>query len=248
MDFVNHWNQLFHIYKRCSRIGMLRRNGHAKWYWLGISLYAAISLLVFLGTYGDTYNIVITIVVEFMTAFIVGYVLSWKNGREVRDCSSFPVSERELYARYRMFKEDFKSNKTLSNLPIDDLLAWNDARFKKLDVSSVFHNPIFILVLSGVVSLVASTELVKGNSGFILVLFVFFLGGIVPLLWLLQDYLYSEKKQYFNICKFLKWIELDSKVVEGNSDQNSGPRLSICDVSKIRPFYRRKRLCGYCLR
>ncbi|WP_324011241.1 hypothetical protein [Aeromonas hydrophila] len=248
MDYVNHWNQLFYIYKQCSRIGMLKRNGHRKWYWLGVFLYAVLSILVFLGTQSSVYNVVITIATEFTIAFLVGYVLSWKNGREVKECSSLPISEKELYARYRMFRGDFSSDKTLSKLPINNLLAWNDARFKKIDVSSVFHNPIFILVLSAIVSLVASTELVKSNGSFTLVLVVFFIGGIVPLLWLLQDFLYSEKKQYFNICKFLQWIELDKEVVESNADQNAGPGLAISDGCKIRSFSRRKRPCGYCLR
>jgi len=85
MDYVNHWNQLFYIYKKCSRIGMLKRNGHRKWYWLGIFLYAVLSILVFLGTQSSVYNVVITIATEFTIAFLVGYVLSWKMAEKLKN-------------------------------------------------------------------------------------------------------------------------------------------------------------------
>lgn len=248
MDYVNHWNQLFSIYKQCSRIGILKRNGNVRWYWIGLSLYVFISLAIFFLTYDYIYNLMVTIVAEFAVAFVVGYALSWKNGQSVRDCSSLSIMERELYSSYRMFKLDFISSATLSTLDINDLLAWNEARFKKIEISSVFYNPIFILFLSGIMSLVASMELVKSNSGYVLSIIVLSMAGIVPLLLLLQDYLYSERKRYFNVCKFLKWIELDKKTVERNAERNSGPRLTIRDGSKIRPFSRRKKPCGYCLR
>ncbi|WP_421173998.1 hypothetical protein [Aeromonas enteropelogenes] len=247
MDHVNHWNQLFHMYKNCSRIGMLKRNGHKRWYWIGISSYVAISVLVFLWTKDSSYNLVLTIVTEFAVAFLVGYMLSWRIGRYAKECSSLSVSERELYARYRMFRMDFKSNRELSSISIDNLLAWNEARFKKLDILSLFHNPIFILILSAIMSTIVSMELVKNNSGFVLVLIVYFIMGIIPLLWLLQDYLYSEKKKYFNICKFLKWIELDNNIMD-STNGNYGPRFAICDGRKIKPFSRRRRVCGSCLR
>lgn len=248
MDYVNHWNELFYIYKQCSRIGLLQRNGNSMWYISGMTFYAVMSFCVFWVTYESAYNLVATIFSEFTLALLVGYILSWKNGREVRECSMLPASERELYARYRMFRSDFKENSVLSNLPIKDLLEWNDARFKKIDVSSVFHNPIFILFLSTITSLVVSTEIVKSNGDFVFSLVVFFLGGVVPLLWLMQDYLHSEKRKYFNICKFLKWIEIESEVDGSKAVQNSGPGVVTDIGGKIRSFSRRKRPCGYCLR
>ncbi|RQM77983.1 hypothetical protein EHZ47_02215 [Aeromonas jandaei] len=211
MDYVDHWNELFFIYKRCSRITMLMRNGHKKWVVIGMSLYAMISMLAFFTTYESPYNVVVTVAVEFATAYLVGYVLSWKNGESIGNAASLSVPERELYARYRVFSDDFKSNQKLSEVSIDNLVEWYDARFMKMEVSSIFQSPLFILLLSSVVSLFLSVEYIKNNSGYVLAIVMSILIGVVPFLWLLHGYMYSDRRKYFNICKFLKWVELDKK-------------------------------------
>lgn len=209
VDYVNHWGELFRLYRRCSRIAMLRRNGHMKWVITGMSLYTAISMMVFFTTYESLYNVAITIATEFATAYVVGYVLSWKNGQGISGAKSLSVSERELYARYRLFKNDFKSNQQLSGVPIDNLIAWYDARFMKMEVASILQSPMFILLLSSIVSIFLSVEYIKNNSGYVLAIAVSILIGILPLLWLLHGHMHSERRKYFNICKFLRWIELD---------------------------------------
>lgn len=188
---------------------MLRRNGHMKWVITGMSLYAAISMIAFFTTYGSLYNVAITVVTEFATAYVVGYVLSWKNGQSISGANSLSVSERELYARYRLFSRDFKSNQQLSGVPIGNLIAWYDARFMKMEVSSILQSPMFILLLSSLVSIFLSVEYVKNNSGYVLAVAVSLLFGILPFLWLLHGHMHSERRKYFNICKFLRWIELD---------------------------------------
>ncbi|WP_421257655.1 hypothetical protein [Aeromonas sp. 600886] len=180
-----------------------------KWVITGLSLYAAISAIAFFTTYGSLYNLAITVVTEFVTAYVVGYVLSWKNGQSISGANSLSVSERELYARYRLFSRDFKSNQQLSEVPIGSLIAWYDARFIKMEVSNVLQSPMFILLLSSLVSIFLSVEYVKNNSGYVLAVAVSILFGILPFLWLLHGHMHSERRKYFNICKFLRWIEID---------------------------------------
>ncbi|MGY3855375.1 hypothetical protein ACW5W8_21525 [Aeromonas aquatilis] len=180
-----------------------------KWVITGMSLYAAISMMAFFTTYGSLYNVAITVVTEFATAYVVGYVFSWKNGQSISGANSLSVSERELYARYRLFSRDFKSNQQLSGVPIDNLIVWYDARFMKMEVPSILQSPIFILLLSSLVSIFLSVEYIKNNSGYVLAISMSILIGILPFLWLLHGHMHSERRKYFNICKFLRWIELD---------------------------------------
>jgi membrane-bound acyltransferase YfiQ involved in biofilm formation len=79
------------------------------------------------------------------------------------------------------------------------------------DTINFFTNPITLIVLSAFLSQVFTNFSSTGKSVEILVIGAYMFMAVMFISWTAYDFLSSNKKKNFEICRLLRWVQIENK-------------------------------------
>lgn len=209
MQCIKLWGEIHSIYKATNSNFILKRNGHSKLFYSALVVYVLLSGGVCF--FSDT-NFFVSVVVIFFAAISVnlvfGYVLAKDYEDELKGHSFFT---KPKYVRYIEFSKEFEFSTNLTVEMIPALLEWEEVRNKKFDTLNLFTNPLTLLILSAFLSQLFAGFSSEGKDiQFLVVASYLFMTGMF-ISWTVYDFLSSSKKRSFEICRLLRWIQLEVK-------------------------------------
>jgi len=209
MQHIKQWGEIYDIYKKTNRSNLLKNNGHAKLFYACIAIYSIVSISA--SFFKDT-HFFISILAIFSTAMTISiafiYILSKDYAEELK---GHPLFSKSKYIKFIEFKKHFESSQNLSTESIPALLEWEEIRNQRFDTINFFTNPITLIVLSAFLSQVFTSISATGRSVEILVVGAYLFMAVMFISWTAYDFLSSNKKRNFEICRLLRWIQIENQ-------------------------------------
>lgn len=209
MSYIRLWGELEDLYRSTSRLHLLREFGHIKMVWLVKGIFAAVIVwsLIFFVVETDrlVYGVILTVLVGLV---LMGIFIHTLSSKEPEELGKHPYLSRERYLRYMMFRDRFHQHPELRNVDINALLEWEEVRYHKFDVANFFMNPLALLIYSAVISQwLGIYATVKEEEWLSAALYLIIIGLFVA--WLMRDAWTSDKRRNFEICRMLRWIQIE---------------------------------------
>jgi MFS family permease len=209
MQHIKQWGEIYEIYKKTNRNHILKSNGHAKLFYACIAIYfiVAIAASFFKDTYFFT-SILSIFFVAMAISIVFIYTLSKDYAEELK---GHPLFAKSKYIKFIEFKKHFELSPNLSPEAIPALLEWEEIRNQRFDTINFFTNPITLIVLSAFLSQVFTSFSSTGKSVEILVVGAYMFMAVMFISWTAYDFLSSNKKKNFEICRLLRWVQIENK-------------------------------------
>ena len=209
MQHIELWGEIYEIYKKTNRNYILKNNGHKKLYFSCIVIYALTSIAA--SFFKDAYFFA-SILSIFLTAMAISAVFIYTLSKDyAKELKGHPLFEKSKYIKFIEFKKHFELSGNLSPKIIPALLEWEEIRNKKFDTLNFFTNPITLIILSAFLSQLFTSFSSAGKSVEILVIAAYIFMAIMFISWTAYDFLSSNKKRSFEICRLLRWIQIESQ-------------------------------------
>lgn len=209
VQHIKQWGEIYEIYKKTNRNNILKNNGHTKLFYACIATYSIVSISA--SFFKDTYFFT-SILAIFLTAMTISIVFIYILSKDYTDeLKGHPLFSKSKYIKFIEFKKHFESSPNLSTEAIPALLEWEEIRNQRFDTINFFTNPITLIVLSAFLSQVFTSISATGKSVEILVVGSYIFMAVMFISWTAYDFLSSNKKRNFEICRLLRWIQIENQ-------------------------------------
>jgi len=209
MQHIKQWGEIYKIYKKPNRSNVLKNNGHARLFYACIAIYSIVSISA--SFFKDTYFFT-SIFAIFLTAMTISIVFIFVLSNDYTDeLKGHPLFSRSKYIKFIEFKKHFESSSDLSIEAIPALLEWEEIRSQRFDTINFFTNPVTLIVLSAFLSQAFTSISETGRNVEIMVVSAYIFMVVMFMSWVAYDFLSSNKKRNFEICRLLRWIQIENQ-------------------------------------
>ncbi|MHB0852664.1 hypothetical protein [Stutzerimonas nitrititolerans] len=209
MQHIQLWGEIYEIYKKSNRNYILKNNGHKALFYSCLAIYIAITIAA--SFLKDTYFFT-SIVLIFLTAMAISIIFIYTLSKDYTDeLKGHPLFSKSKYIKFIEFKKHFDNNKKLSPEIIPALLEWEEIRNQRFDTVNFFTNPVTLIILSAFLSQLFTSFSTTGKSIEFVVIAAYLFMAVMFISWTAYDFLSSNKKRNFEICRLLRWIQIESK-------------------------------------
>ena len=214
MRHIQLWGEIYGIYKKTNRNYILKNNGHKGVFYSCLIVYIAVTVSV--SFLKDTYFFT-SIVLIFLAAMAISLIFIYTLSKDyASELNGHPLFSKSKYIKYIEFKKHFDDSKILSPEIIPALLEWEEIRSQRFDTVNFFTNPITLIVLSAFLSQLFNSFSSTGKSIEFLVIAAYLFMAVMFISWTAYDFLSSNKKKNFEICRLLRWVQIESKSPSGD--------------------------------
>ncbi|MFZ3018078.1 MAG: hypothetical protein WA056_06455 [Gallionella sp.] len=122
-----------------------------------------------------------------------------------------PFFSRTKCLSYLLFVEKLRATQLFVKSDVGALVEWENISQEKINTLEYFQSPVVLVILGASLSWVGNFLVPTISTNFKYLFAVLYL--IFAALWfgwLVSDWLKSHKKKTLEICRFLKWWELES--------------------------------------
>lgn len=223
MSGLSKWAALYEFYRQSHRASIVkslyRRQISKSWpYWMAFVIYLVIGLTAYI--VGDTTSLFLLSLLSICaTAFSIYIWLEFMIAKEFGEyyqnygLKQYPFFLRTRYLSYLLFAEKLNTTRQLIKQDVGLLVEWENIRQEKINTFDFFRTPSVLLLLTAFSGLFI--EYMK-NKNFVQTEHIFLISILLFVVlwigWTLSDLLNSHKKTNLEICRFLKWWELDKQL------------------------------------
>lgn len=122
-----------------------------------------------------------------------------------------PLFSRSKYIKFIEFKKHFELSSDLSIEAIPALLEWEEIRNQRFDTINFFTNPVTLIILSAFLSQAFTSISEAGKNVEIMVVGAYIFMVVMFMSWVAYDFLSSNKKRNFEICRLLRWMQIENQ-------------------------------------
>lgn len=210
MQYIYLWGEIYEIYKKTNRSRILKNNGHKGLFFCCIAVYGITSIIAFF--FRDAYFF-ISIFSIFITAMAISAIFSYTLSKDYAEVlKGHPLFEKTKYIKFIEFKKHFELSNNLSLESIPSLLEWEEIRSKKFDTLNFLTNPVTLIVLSAFLAQLFTIINSAEKSIEILVIAAYLFMAVMFISWTAYDFLSSNKKRSFEICRMLRWMQIEGQL------------------------------------